>query len=172
MKILENKKQLTKVMITGHVDSSYRDMSEDDVPEFYFDEFGYEKDKYDLADEFTKWEIDINNNTDVAIFKDAYVDDAYFTNVNDGDTGIIELYVEIESNDPLQKSDLQYISDSLMEYIVDDASVYVEGTWYGEQEYWDGVSYEPSYRDASGDIRESGRVELDKSAPITYKILN
>lgn len=162
---------LTKLYVTAHVIATYDEVSENDYPKFEFDGFEYESRKIDVAKELTSWELEIGpEEEDAAIFQEAFVDDAYFDDEEAGDTGVIEIYLEVKSPKSLSDKDLKYISECVSEYFIDDAIVTVRGTWYGEEEYWDGYSYEPSYRDVSGELDESATVRLDKSVPITYEV--
>lgn len=162
---------LTTLYVTTHIIATYEEVSDKDYPKFEFDDFAYESRKVDVAKELTSWELEIGpTEEDSAIFQQAFVDDAYFEDEESGDTGVIEIYLEIKSPKPLSDKDLKYISECVSEYFIDDANVKVRGEWFGEEEYWDGYSYEPSYRDVSGELDESATVRLDKSVPITYEV--
>lgn len=174
IKVVESKTSriTTELRVTAHVIATYDEVSEKDYPEFEFGYYDYEKRKINVAKEMTKWELEIGpNEADVAKFEEVFADDSYFEDEADGETGVIEIYIKVNSAEPLSDKDKQYISESAVEYIVDDANVTVGGTWYGEEEYWDGYSYEPSYRDASGELSESATVRLDNSIPISYEVL-
>lgn len=162
---------LTKLYVTAHVIATYDEVSENDYPKFEFEGFAYEDRKIDVAKELTSWELEIGpKEEDAAVFQQAFADDAYFEDEEAGDTGVIKIYLEVNSPKSLSDKDLEYISECAVEYFIDDAIVTVRGTWYGEVEYWDGYSYEPSYKDTSGELNESATVSLDKSIPITYEL--
>lgn len=162
---------LTKLYVTAHVIATYYEVSENDYPKFEFDDFTYDSREIDVAKELTSWELKIGpEEKDTAVFQKAVVKDAYFEDEEDANTGVIEIYLEVKSLKSLSDKDLQYISECASEYFIDDANVMVRGTWYGEEQYWDGHSYEPSYRDASGKLDETAAIRLDKSVPITYKV--
>lgn len=161
----------TTMYVTAHIIATYDEVSDKDYPEFEFDDFTYESRKIDVAKDLTSWELEIGpTREDNVVFQQAFVDDAYFEDKESGDTGVIEIYLEIKSSNPLDDKDLKYISECVSEYFIEDANVIVRGNWFGEKEYWDGHSYEPSYRDASGELNESATVRLDKSVPITYEV--
>ena len=177
MKILmteaANKQILTKMEVTAHYIATYEEVGEKDYPQFEFGEFEYEKHKTDVAKEMNSWDIELNGDADDnPNFKSVEVNDAYFSDEEDGDTGIIEILIDVYTEHPLTDEDKQYIAEAAAEYMEEDANVNVKGTWVGEEEYWDGYSYEPSYRDARGELDEAARIKLDNSQPITYKTLS
>lgn len=168
---IESERVSTILIAKAHVNAQYDEVSDSDSPEFTFGYFDYETRHTDVAKEMNKWEIEIGpQESDVAVFEDVEINDAYFEDESDGSTGIIEVWIEVQSLNPLSESDMQTISEAAVEYMVDDANVAVYGTWYGEVEYWDGYSYEPSYKMDSGELSESARVSLDTSTPITFEI--
>lgn len=172
IKLRESKKDAvtTKLIAVGHIYADY-DEDDGDNPEYEFSEFDYEKYNENVVSQINDWELEVNNNTDVAKFEDLWVDDAYFKDSSDAESGVIEVYAEISTSKPLSAKDCQYIAENMIEFMVQDASINVGGRWHGEQEYWDGHSDYPSYRDASGDINEKCYAKLITKTPVTYKLL-
>ena len=165
----------TKFLITAHVIATYLDANEetDTIDEFMFEEFDDGPSASEsFADILNQWDLQLSaDSSDVAKFKNVKVTDAYFEDEKDGNTGVIEVVVNVESKHELTKDNLNYLKDAVMELIIDEASALVYGSWYGEVEYWDGYSYEPSYKMSDGKINEQCEVKLNTRIPTTYKIL-